>query len=107
METQLRDALEMRSQLAERWQNHQFPRPRDYRFVLQLPGVLVRDIHRIQSYFHGWINITARAVTDHPALGLHNFVFVHQLAVSFMILFRHDLDKFEESLQSGALYLGR
>ena len=95
----------MRAQLAERRQNHQFPRPGHHRLMLQRPGVLVRNIHGVKPHLHRRIDVTPGAVADHPAVGLHDLVLVHQPAVGLRILFRNNLDELEESLQAGALDL--
>src|ERR1700676_4696726 len=97
-----RGGLEMTAKLAEGRQDHQFSGARHDRFVFECPGVLVRDVHGVEADLHCGIDIAARAVADHPAVGLHDFVFVNQSAISLGVFFRNDFDEFEKSLQSGS-----
>src|SRR5260370_3246485 len=101
-----RPSLEMTAKLAEGRQDHQFSGTRHHRFVFQCPGMLVWDVHGIEADLHCWIDVAARAVADHPPVGLHDFVFVNQSAVGLRIFFGHDLDEFKQSLQAGSLHLG-
>jgi len=96
----------MTAKLAEGRQDDQLSRACHNRFVFESPGVLMRDVHGIEADLHRRIDVAARAVTDHPAVGLHDFVFVNQAAVGLGIFFRNDFDEFEKSLQAGALHLG-
>ena len=93
----------MTAQFAKSRQDHQFPRACHHRFVLQLPGMLMRYVYRVQANLHRWIDVAARAVSNHPSQRLNDLVFLHQVSVSLMIFLRHNLDKFKESLQPGAL----
>ena len=96
----------MAAKLAEGRQDHELSRPRHDGFVLQGPGVLMRDVHGIQPDFHGRIDVAARAIADHPAVRFHNLVLVNQAAVRLRILLRHDLDGLKKSLQAGTLDFG-
>ena len=73
----------MRAKLAKRRQDHEFPGACHDGFMLQSPGVLVRDVHRVQADLHRRIDVAARAVADHPAVGFHDFVLVNESAISF------------------------
>ncbi len=97
--------LEVRAQLAERRQDYQLPRPGHHWLMLEGPGVLVGNVHGVEANLHRRINVTAGAVADHPAVGFHDFVLVHQPAVRLRIFFRHDLNELEKSLQAGAFDL--
>src|SRR6195256_486737 len=75
--------LEMPAKLAKGRQDHELSRPRDDRFVLQGPGVLMRDVDSIQPDLHRRIDVAARTVADHPAVSFYNLVLVNQAAVCF------------------------
>src|SRR6267378_2351543 len=98
--------LEMAAKFAEGRQDHQFSGARHHWFVLQSPGMLVRDIYGVEADLHRRIDVAARAVADHPAVGLHDFVLVNQSTIRLGIFFRNDFDELEKSLQAGPLYLG-
>src|SRR6266403_4913 len=98
-----RSKLEMAAKIAKDRQDHELSRSWYHRFVLQGPGVLMRDVHRIQPDLHGRVDVAARAVADHPAVSFHNLVLVNQAAVRLRIFLRHDLDGFKKSLQAGTL----
>ena len=68
--------------------------------------MLVRDEDGVEANFHRRINVAARAVANHPAVGLDDFVLVNQAAISLRIFFSNDFDEFKESLKAGALDLG-
>src|SRR5882672_2375960 len=91
----------MAPKLAKGRQDHELSRPRHHRFVLQGPGVLMRNVYGIQADLHGRIDVASRAIADHPAVSFHNLVLVDQAAVRLRILLRHDLDGFKKSLQAG------
>ncbi len=65
--------------------------------------MLVGDVDGVKTNLHGRIDIAARAVADHPSVGLHDFVFANQSAIGFKIFFRHNFYKFKKSLQPGPL----
>src|SRR6266849_7527821 len=65
--------------------------------MFELPGVLVWDVHGVQADLHGGVDVAARAVANHPSVGLHDFVLAHQCTVSFRVLLGNDLDEFEET----------
>ena len=73
--------------------------------MFERPGVLVRDVHGVEPDLHRRIDVAPGTVADHPAVGFHDLVLVYQPAVGLRILFRHDLDELEESLQARALHL--
>src|SRR5580693_8278749 len=75
------ERLEVGAQLAKCRNDNQLSSARHDRFVLQLPGVLVRDVHGVESDFHRGIDVAARAVADHPALRFYDLIFAHQAAV--------------------------
>ena len=89
---------EVRAELAEGWEDDQLAGAGHNRFVFHVPGVLVRDINGVEADFHGGIDVAARAVADHPALALYDFVFVDQAGVGDGIFFGNDFDGFEKSL---------
>src|SRR4029079_6223552 len=92
--------LEMRSELAKCRQDAHVSRTGHDRFVLKLPGVLVRDVHGVEPDLHRRIDVAARAVSDHPRMSLHDFVLVHQGAVGFVIFLGDDFDELEKSLEA-------
>src|SRR5580704_6952797 len=98
-------ALEVAAKFAESWQDDQLSGSSHDRLVLELPGVLVRDIDGVEADFHGGIDVAARAVADHPPVGLDDFVFVYESAVGVGIFLRHDFDEFKEALQARSLDL--
>src|SRR5882724_4418744 len=99
--------LEVGTELTERRKDNEFAGPGHDRFVFHVPGVLVGDVHSVQADFHGGIDVTARAIADHPALRFYDFVFIDQAGISDSIFFWHDLDCFKKALQARALHLGR
>src|SRR6266404_7123894 len=78
--------LEVRAEFAERRKNDQLSGAGHHRLVFELPSMLVRNIHRVEANLHGRVDVTARAVADHPTVCLHDFVFAHQFAVSVRTL---------------------
>jgi len=67
--------------------------------------VLVGNVHSIQTNLHGGIDITARAIADHPALRFYDFVFIDEAGISDGVFLGHDLDCFKKTLQARALHL--
>src|SRR5256885_16949960 len=96
----------MAAEFAEGWEDDELAGAGHYRFVFELPGVLVRDVDGVQADLHRWIDVAARAVADHPAMGLNDFVLVDERAVHFRAFLGNDFDEFKEALQAGALDLG-
>src|SRR6266704_558375 len=88
--------LEMTTQFAKGRQDHELSGAPHHRLVLQVPGMLVRDEDGVQADFHGRINVAARAVANHPAVGLDDFVLVNQAAIILWIFFSNDFDDLEE-----------
>src|ERR1700731_2074178 len=70
--------LKVIPQIAKDRQNHQLSRTRQHWLMLQLPGIHVRDVHGVEARFHRRVDVAARAIADHPALRLHDFMFVNQ-----------------------------
>ena len=98
--------LEMAAEFPERGENDEFSVAGEYGLVLHVPSVLMRDVDGVEADFHGGIDVAARAIADHPAVGFHDFVLVDQHAVGFGIFLCDDLDKFKESLKAGTLDFG-
>ena len=71
--------------------------------MLELPGVLMRDVDGVEADLHGGIDVAARAVADHPGVVFYDFVFVDEKVVGLGIFFADDFDEFEKSLEAGAL----
>src|SRR6267378_5541218 len=90
--------LEVRAEFAERRKNDQLSGAGHHRLVFELPGVLVRNIHRVEANLHGRVDVAARAVADHPAVRLHDLVFAHQFPVSVRAFLGNDFDELEETL---------
>ena len=93
----------MAAQFAEGRQDHQFSRAGHHWFMFQGPGVLVGDVDGVEADLHGRIDVAARAVADHPAVGFHDFVLVNESAIRFRVFFRNDFYKFKKSLQPRSL----
>src|SRR5260370_4880520 len=93
----------MTAQFAKRRQDYELSRAGHRRFVFQSRGVLVGDVDGVETDLHRWIDVAARAVADHPPVGLHNFVFANESAIRFRVFFRNDFYKFKKSLQSRPL----
>ena len=98
-------ALKVAAKFAESWQDDQLTRASHDRLVLELPGVLVRDINSVEADFHGRIDVASRTVADHPSVGLDDFMFVYESAVGVGVFLRHDFDEFKEALQARSLDL--
>src|SRR5260370_40620438 len=92
--------LEMTTQFAKGRQDHELSGAPHHRLVLQGPGVLGRDEDGVQADFHGRINVAARAVANHPAVGRDDFVLMNQAAISLRSFFSNDFDEFKESLKA-------
>src|SRR5260370_13337670 len=81
--------LEMTTQFAKGRQDHELSGAPHHRLVLQVPGMLGRDEDGVQADFHGRVNVPARAVAHHPAVGLHDFVLMKPRLITLRILFCH------------------
>jgi len=88
----------MTAKLAEGRQDYQLSGACHDRFVFESPGLLVRNVDGVEADLHRWIDVAARAVADHPAVSLDDFVFANESAIGLRIFFRNDFDKFEKSL---------
>src|SRR6202022_786555 len=97
---------EVGAELAEGWQDDELAGAGDDRLVFELPGLLVRDVDGVEANLHGGIDVAARAVADHPAVGFYDLVFAHEFAIALRAFFGNNLDELEEALQTGALDLG-
>src|SRR5208283_2110734 len=73
-------------QVAEGRHDDQFPGSRRHRLVFEMPCVYVWNVNGIQSRLHRGIDIAAWTVPDHPSIGFHYFVLVHQKPVCLGIL---------------------
>src|ERR1700733_342777 len=98
--------LEVGPEFAEGGENDEFADAGEDGLVLELPGVLVRDVDGVEADLHGGIDIAARAVADHPRGVFYDFVFADEEIVGLGILFADDFDELEKSLEAGALDLG-
>src|SRR6267378_7533071 len=94
---------EVGAELAEGWEDDEFAGAGYDRLVLELPRVLVGDVHGVQADLHGGVDVAARAVADHPAVGFHDFVFAHEFTVGFGAFLGNDFNEFEKALQTGTL----
>ena len=99
--------LEVAAKFAEGGKDHQLTGAGYDRFVFELPGVLVRDVDGVEADFHGRVDVTARAVANHPGVGLDDFVFVDEGTVGLGIFFVDDFDEFEKALQDRNVRLWR
>ncbi len=96
----------MAAQFAEAGEDHEFAGAGGDWFVLHVPGVLMRDVDGVEADTEGGVDVAARGIADHPAMGLDDFVFRDEAGVGDSILFVDDFDSFEEALQAGALDFG-
>src|SRR5580704_5698318 len=55
------------AQFAERRQDHQLACARHNRLVLQLPGVHMRDVDRVQACLHRRVDVAARRSEEHTS----------------------------------------
>src|SRR5579864_338363 len=92
------DWLKMTAQFTERREDDQFPGARQHGFVFELPGVFVRNVDGIEAELERGIDVAARAVTDHPAVRLHDLMLVDEAAVSLVVFLLHDFNVLEKSL---------
>jgi len=69
--------------------------------------VLVRNVDGVEADLQRGIDVRTRAVADHPAVRLHDFVFADEAGVGDRVLFVDDFNRFKKSLQAGALHFGR
>ena len=76
-----------------------------YFFVLQNPGIAVRNEDGVHPGGQRGVDIGLGAVADHPGAGVVAFVLAGELGVNIGILFRHDFRRLEILLHSGALDL--
>src|ERR1700738_1124368 len=81
------------AELAKGWKDDEFAGAGDDRLVFELPGMLMRDIDGVQADLHGGIDVAARAVADHPAMGFHDFVFAHEFAIGLGTFFGNNFDE--------------
>src|SRR6266481_3884875 len=98
---------EVGAKLSEGREDDEFAGTGDDRLVFELPGMLVGDVDGVQADLHGGVDVAARAVANHPAVGFHDFVFTHEFAVGFGAFFGNDFDELEKALQTGALDFSR
>ncbi len=98
--------LEVAAEFAEGREDDEFADAGEDGFVLELPGVLMRNVDGVEADFHGGIDVAARAVADHPGVILYDFVFADEEIVGLGIFFADDFDELEKSLEAGALDFG-
>src|SRR5262249_41256497 len=67
-------------------------------FMLQYPGIVVRDENRVDSRRQGGIDIRPWAVSDHPRRSRLQLIFANDAFVGRGILLGHDLHGGEEFL---------
>ncbi len=96
--------LEVGAEFAEGWEDDEFAGAGHDWFVFHVPGVLVGNVDGVEADFHGGVDVAARAVADHPALALDDFMFVDEARVGDGVFFGNDFDGFEKALQAGALH---
>src|SRR5258706_13583876 len=97
----------MIAQVAKTLKDEQAAGAAAHLFVFQGPGGGMWNEHRIQAGFQRRVDITARAVANHPAARFHHVVPVYKCAVRLRIFFRHDFNRVEVNLQARAFHLGR
>src|SRR3984885_1471569 len=95
--------LEVGPEFAEGGENDEFADAGEDGLVLELPGVLMRDVDGVEADLHGGIDVAARAVADHPGVVFYDLVFVDEKVVGLGIFFADDFDELEKSLEAGAL----
>src|SRR2546421_5943612 len=93
----------MAAEFAEAGEDDEFAGAGGDGFVLHVPGVLMRDVDSVEADAEGGIDVAARGIADHPAVGFDDFVFRDEAGVGDGIFFVDDFDGFEKSLQAGAL----
>src|SRR5258708_3914463 len=98
--------LEMAAEFAEAGEDDEFAGAGGDGLVLHVPGVLMRDVDGVEADTKGGIDVAARGIADHPAMGFDDFVFRDEAGVRDGIFFVDDFDGFEEALQAGALDFG-
>ena len=59
--------------------------------------------HGVEPDLQCRVDVTARAISNHPAVGLHNFELLDHSRVSVRVLFDHDFDRVEIGKQAGPL----
>ncbi len=96
----------MAAEFAEAGEDDEFAGAGGDGLVFHVPGVLMRDVDGVESDFEGGIDVAARGIADHPAVGFDDFVFRDEAGVRDGIFFVDDFDGFEEALQAGALDFG-
>ena len=96
----------MAAEFAEAGEDDEFAGAGGDGFVLHVPGVLMRDVDSVEADAEGGIDVAARGIADHPAVGFDDFVFRDEAGVRDGIFFVDDFDGLEESLQAGALDFG-
>src|SRR5882724_10997141 len=96
----------MAAELAEAGEDDEFAGAGGDGFMLHVPGVLMRNVDGVEADAEGGIDVAARGVADHPAMGFDDFVFRDEAGVRDGVLFVDDFDGLEETLQAGALDLG-
>src|SRR5882757_325069 len=97
---------EMAAEFAEAGEDDEFAGAGGDGFVLHVPGVLMRNVDGVEADAKGGIDVAARRIADHPAMGFDDFVFRDEAGVGDSILFVDNFDGFEKALQSGALDFG-
>src|ERR1700757_4481000 len=71
--------------------------------MFQMPGIRMRDENGIQTHLQRRIDVAARAIPDHPAVGLDDFELLDHSLVYRGIFFQHDFNRIEMRLQPRAL----
>lgn len=74
-------------------------------FVLQNPGIAVRNEHRVQSGGERRVDVRLRAVSDHPGRVVLQFIFVSQRGINFRIFLGNNFDGREVFVDTRALDL--
>src|ERR1700722_7007882 len=95
--------LEVAAEFAEGGEDDEFADAGEDGLVLELPGVLMRDVDGVEADLHGGIDVAGRAVSDHPGGVFFVLVFVDEKVVGLGIFFADDFDELEKSLEAGAL----
>src|SRR6266699_1710238 len=64
---------EMAAEFAEAGEDDEFAGTGGDGFVFHVPGVLMRDVDGVEADTQGGIDVAARGIADHPAVGLDYF----------------------------------
>src|SRR5690348_7774062 len=96
----------MGAEFAEAGEEDEFAGAAFELLVLKHPGGMVRNEDGVESGLKSGINVAARAVAHHPAVGFHNFELRDDAFVGLRIFFGDNFYGVEVSGEAGAFNLG-